>query len=101
MPLFWAEWGDPAAPPLLLLHGGPAASHEYLFPQMLALADEPTRSVYSADYHERHELPATPTLQTALAGLIRKEIVGRGEEREYRIIEPFLSEWLLREQGVA
>ena len=68
---------------------------------LLALADEPTRSVYSADYHERHELPATPTLQTALAGLIRKEIVGRGEEREYRIIEPFLSEWLLREQGVA
>jgi uncharacterized protein len=68
---------------------------------LLALADEPTRSVYSADYHERYELPATPTLQTALAGLIRKEIVGRGEEREYRIIEPFLSEWLLREQGVA
>jgi hypothetical protein len=68
---------------------------------LLALADEPTRSVYSADYHERHELPATPTLQTALAGLIRKEIVGRGEEREYRIIEPFLSEWLVREQGVA
>ena len=68
---------------------------------LLALADEPTRSVYSADYHERHELPATPTLQTGLAGLIRKEIVGRGEEREYRIIEPFLSEWLLREQGVA
>lgn len=68
---------------------------------LLALADEPTRSVYSADYHERHELPATPTLQTALAGLIRKEIVGRGEEREYRIIEPFLSEWLLREPGVA
>ena len=68
---------------------------------LLALADEPTRSVYSADYHERHELPATPTLQTALAGLIQKEIVGRGEEREYRIIEPFLSEWLLREQGVA
>jgi hypothetical protein len=68
---------------------------------LLALADEPTRSVYSADYHERHELPATPTLQTALAALVRKEIVGRGEEREYRIIEPFLSEWLLREQGVA
>ena len=36
---------------------------------MLALADEPTRSVYAADYHERHDLPATPTLQTALAAL--------------------------------
>ena len=68
---------------------------------MLALADEPTRSVYAADYHERHDLPATPTLQTALAALVRKEIVGRGDGGVYRIIEPFLAEWLLREQGPA
>ena len=40
VPLYWAEYGDPAAPPLLLLHGGPGASHEYLLPQMLALAVE-------------------------------------------------------------
>jgi len=39
VPLYWAEYGDPDAPPLLLLHGGPAASHEYLLPQMLALAE--------------------------------------------------------------
>ena len=68
---------------------------------MLALADEPTRSVYAADYHERRDLPATPTLQTALAALVRKEIVGRGDGGVYRIIEPFLAEWLLREQGPA
>lgn len=65
---------------------------------MLALADEPTRSIYSADYHARHELPATPTLQTALAGLTRKEIVGRNGEGEHWVIEPFLAEWLQREQ---
>ena len=40
VPLYWAEYGDPAAPPLLLLHGGPGASHDYLLPQMLALASE-------------------------------------------------------------
>ncbi len=40
VPLYWAEYGDPAAPPLLLLHGGPGASHEYLLPQMLALAED-------------------------------------------------------------
>jgi proline iminopeptidase len=40
VPLYWVEYGDPKAPPLLLLHGGPAASHEYLLPQMLALAEE-------------------------------------------------------------
>jgi proline iminopeptidase len=39
VPLYWAEYGDPAAPPLLLLHGGPGASHDYLLPQMLVLAD--------------------------------------------------------------
>jgi hypothetical protein len=61
---------------------------------LLALAAEPTRSVYSADYHSRHELPATPTLQTALAGLSKKEIVGRNGEGEHSVIEPFFSEWL-------
>ncbi|MDB4881732.1 MAG: hypothetical protein JWL95_498 [Gemmatimonadetes bacterium] len=40
VPLYWAEYGDPAASPLLLLHGGPGASHDYLLPQMLVLAEE-------------------------------------------------------------
>jgi proline iminopeptidase len=40
VPLYWAEYGEPSAPPLLLLHGGPGASHEYLLPQMLELAKE-------------------------------------------------------------
>jgi hypothetical protein len=65
---------------------------------MLALADEPTRSIYSAGYHARHELPANPTLQTALAGLTKKEIVARNEEGEHCVIEPFFAEWLQREQ---
>jgi hypothetical protein len=65
---------------------------------MVALAEEPTRSIYSSAYHERHELPRNPTLQTALAGVIRKEIVGRDAEGDYRVIEPFLAEWLQREQ---
>lgn len=40
VPLYWAEYGDRDAPPVLLLHGGPGASHDYLLPQMLALAEE-------------------------------------------------------------
>ncbi len=40
VPLYWAEYGEPGAPPLLLLHGGPGASHDYLLPQMLELAKE-------------------------------------------------------------
>ena len=67
---------------------------------LLALASEPTRSVYSAEYHARHELPGNPTLQTALAGAIRKELVGRVDD-EYRVIEPFFGEWVRREQSDA
>jgi uncharacterized protein len=66
---------------------------------MLALGEEPTRGVYASEYHSRHELPANPTLQIALAGLIKKEIVGRNGAGEYCIIEPFLAEWLEREQS--
>jgi hypothetical protein len=65
---------------------------------MLALAAEPTTSPYAADYHRRHDLPASPTLQTALKGLIHKEIVGRDSAGAYEVIEPFLAEWLLRGQ---
>jgi hypothetical protein len=65
---------------------------------LLALATQPTSSVYSSDYHSRHELPAVPTLQTALAGLSKKELVGRSGDGEYRVIEPFFAEWLEREQ---
>lgn len=37
-PLYWREDGPAEAPPLVLLHGGPGAQHDYLYPQMLALA---------------------------------------------------------------
>lgn len=40
VPLFWCRYGTPGAPPLLVLHGGPGASHDYLLPQMLELAKE-------------------------------------------------------------
>jgi proline iminopeptidase len=39
-PLYWARWGAEGAPQLLVLHGGPGAHHDYLLPQMLALADQ-------------------------------------------------------------
>ena len=39
VPLFVREDGPADAPPLLLLHGGPGAHHDYLYPQFLALAD--------------------------------------------------------------
>jgi proline iminopeptidase len=41
-PLYWARYGKSEAAgraPILVLHGGPGAEHDYLLPQMLALAD--------------------------------------------------------------
>ncbi len=40
VPLYWAAWGPPGAPQLLVLHGGPGAHHDYLLPQMLELASD-------------------------------------------------------------
>ena len=39
VPLYWCSYGTRGAPPLLVLHGGPGASHDYLLPQMLALSE--------------------------------------------------------------
>lgn len=38
VPLYWCAYGEPGTPRVLVLHGGPGASHEYLLPQMLRLA---------------------------------------------------------------
>ena len=40
VPLFWCRYGTRGAPQLLVLHGGPGASHDYLLPQMLELSKE-------------------------------------------------------------
>jgi len=64
---------------------------------MLALAAEPS-GLYSSDYHARHGLESASHVQRALTTLSREEIVGRNEDGDYAIIEPFLAAWLLREQ---
>ena len=66
---------------------------------MLALAEEPTGSLYSADYAERHDLPPKPALQRAIGALVTKEIAARDADRAYRIVEPFFADWLRDEQG--
>jgi len=40
VPLYWCRYGSPEASTLLVLHGGPGAHHDYLLPQMLALAED-------------------------------------------------------------
>jgi proline iminopeptidase len=38
VPLYWCRYGRDGAPPMVVLHGGPGASHDYLLPQLLMLA---------------------------------------------------------------
>src|SRR4051812_42642458 len=40
VPLYWASYGPPGVDRVLVLHGGPGAQHDYLLPQMLALAEK-------------------------------------------------------------
>lgn len=44
--LFALETGDASAPPLVMLHGGPGASHDYLRPQLDRLTAAGRRLVY-------------------------------------------------------
>ncbi|HET7509798.1 MAG TPA: ATP-binding protein [Solirubrobacterales bacterium] len=57
-----------------------------------ALAKEPGRP-FQAEYRSRHALPPATNVQKALAALERREVV-IGEHGAYRIVEPFLSDWL-------
>jgi uncharacterized protein len=57
-----------------------------------ALAHEPGHPLTEA-YRARHQLPAVPTLQSAIKALERAELVGRERGRVW-ISEPFLAEWI-------
>jgi uncharacterized protein len=59
-----------------------------------ALAREPGHP-YAQAYRDRHDLPSAASVQTALRALEQREI-GGGERGAYRIVEPFLGEWMRR-----
>lgn len=62
-----------------------------------ALAIEPGRP-FTGEYRSRHNLPAATNVQKALRALTQREIVV-GDGGAYRIIEPFLAEWLQSRMG--
>lgn len=57
-----------------------------------ALAREPGHPQTKA-YRDRHALPTAASVQKALRSLEQREVVA-GERGAYRIVEPFLGEWL-------
>ena len=38
VPLYWCRYGQVGATPMVVLHGGPGAHHDYLLPQLISLA---------------------------------------------------------------
>ncbi|HEY1277955.1 MAG TPA: hypothetical protein VGF25_23820 [Thermoleophilaceae bacterium] len=61
-----------------------------------ALAAEPGRPLSGA-YRNRHRLPGPSSVQRALQTLVRDELVAR-REGGHRISEPFLAEWIRRNE---
>lgn len=62
---------------------------------LAALAQEPG-FMLGQEYRRRHELPNPSTTQKALSVLVEDELVARHREDGYRIVEPFLAEWIVR-----
>ena len=60
-----------------------------------ALAIEPGRP-YSAEYRRRRGLPPATNVQKAVAALVKREIVARGDDGLFRLAEPFFAAWILR-----
>lgn len=72
-PLYWVQYGPADGPPLLILHGGPGAHHDYLLPGMLALAD-PWRVLFydqRGGGRSRTDDPAPITVDTHVEDLRR------------------------------
>jgi hypothetical protein len=63
-----------------------------------ALAREPGRPL-TGEYRRRHGLPGPSSVQRALDAVVKDELVTRDERGEYRIAEPFLAEWLRRDEA--
>ncbi|MEI6739967.1 MAG: alpha/beta hydrolase [Gemmatimonadaceae bacterium] len=71
IPLYWREDGPIDAPSLVLLHGGPGAHHEYLYPQMLALSATHRLLTYDqrGGGRSRTDEPTPITWETQVADL--------------------------------
>ena len=62
-----------------------------------ALAADPGQPALSNAYRRQHSLPGTSTVQRAIGALVDDELIER-HAGGYRIAEPFLAEWILRNE---
>jgi uncharacterized protein len=60
-----------------------------------ALAADPGQPALSNAYRREHNLPGASTIQRALGALVDDELIER-HAGGYRVAEPFLAEWIIR-----
>lgn len=78
VPLYWVAYGPEGGDRALVLHGGPGASHDYLLPQMLTLAERRELVLYDQrgggrSRHDEDREPVTWQGQVAdLAAVIEE-----------------------------
>lgn len=62
-----------------------------------AIAREGTaRQITSAAFLRKHNLPSASSIQSALKGLMEKDIIVRQDDNSYRIYDYFFSKWLAK-----
>ncbi len=72
-----------------------ATEHQRLL--LIALVGGP-QNIYTVDFRESYGFPSNSYVQRAVKTLVAQELVGQADDRAYLIIEPFLAEWIKREQ---
>ena len=64
-----------------------------------ALAVEETGSLFAADYMSRHDLGSSGGIQGALKKLTRLDIIEKVPSGEWKVVDPILKLWLIRQAG--
>ncbi len=61
-----------------------------------AVVIEEGRALLSADTRLRHRLGGPSSVQTALAALVRQDVVARDADGRYRVVDSLFREWVVR-----
>jgi len=60
-----------------------------------AIAQEPTKKLYAADYMKRHNLKSTGGIQLGLDVLAREDLIEQREKTEsWDVVDPLFKQWL-------
>ena len=62
---------------------------------LTAIAQEPTKKLYAADYMKRHNLKSTGGIQLSLEVLAREDLIEQREKTEkWEVVDPLFQKWL-------